>query len=35
MRDYFVAQAADGALVWVFCTRLTTPSGWYLQGRFA
>lgn len=37
-RDYFVAQAADGALVWVFRDRLPQVdgggSGWYLQGRF-
>lgn len=37
-RDYFVAQAADGALVWVFRDRLPKleggGSGWYLQGRF-
>jgi protein ImuB len=36
-RDYFVAQGADGALVWVFRGRLPLSSaqqGWYLQGRF-
>jgi protein ImuB len=38
-RDYFIAQAEDGSLVWVFRERL--PSGnssepnWFLQGRFA
>jgi protein ImuB len=39
-RDYFIAEAADGALVWVWRARL--PSGvapgepaWFLQGRFA
>lgn len=34
-RDYFIAQTADGALVWVYRTRLATPTGWFLQGRFA
>ncbi|HEY6133561.1 MAG TPA: DNA polymerase Y family protein, partial [Rubrivivax sp.] len=37
-RDYFVAQAHDGALVWVFRTRLppsTAAEGWFLHGRFA
>jgi protein ImuB len=42
-RDYFVAQAADGALVWIFRTRLAAPeapladdaeAGWFLHGRF-
>jgi protein ImuB len=41
-RDYFIAQAADGALVWVYRVRLSPPSpaqgpgnaGWFLQGRF-
>jgi protein ImuB len=40
-RDYFIAQAADGALVWVYRDRLPRSldargggSGWYLQGRF-
>lgn len=38
-RDYFIAQAADTSLVWVY--RLRLPSllpkahGWYLHGRFA
>jgi protein ImuB len=37
-RDYFVAQAHDGALVWVFRSRLpeeTAGEGWFLHGRFA
>jgi protein ImuB len=39
-RDYFVARAQDGALVWVFRARLPPLSapdgtGWFLQGRFA
>ncbi|HEY9068157.1 MAG TPA: DNA polymerase Y family protein, partial [Burkholderiaceae bacterium] len=36
-RDYYVAQRADGALVWVYRTRqlASKPSpGWFLQGRF-
>ncbi|HET9644819.1 MAG TPA: DNA polymerase Y family protein, partial [Burkholderiaceae bacterium] len=40
-RDYFIAQAADGALVWIFRDRLPLSvseeegsSGWYLHGRF-
>jgi protein ImuB len=37
-RDYFIARASDGALVWVFRARLplTTAegAGWFLQGRF-
>ena len=37
-RDYFIAQAGDGALVWIFRTRLPgleeDAAGWYLQGRF-
>ncbi len=37
-RDYFIAQAAEGALVWVYRTRLPLPGtlvcGWFLQGRF-
>jgi protein ImuB len=37
-RDYFVAQAPDGALVWVFRTRLArspaVAEGWFLHGRF-
>lgn len=36
-RDYFIACADDGALVWIYRTRLplAAPSGWFLQGRFA
>jgi protein ImuB len=39
-RDYFVARAQDGVLVWVFRARLPPLSapdgtGWFLQGRFA
>lgn len=38
-RDYFIARAEDGALVWVFRARLPlsgiADSGWFLQGRFA
>ena len=38
-RDYFIAQAADGALVWIYRARLplSAPApgtGWFLQGRF-
>jgi protein ImuB len=40
-RDYFVALAADGALVWIYRDRLPMDddeaearSGWFLQGRF-
>lgn len=36
-RDYFIAQAADGALVWVYRARLPPDpeaSGWFLHGRF-
>ena len=36
-RDYFIAQDADGALVWVFRARLplsAAQQGWYLHGRF-
>ena len=36
-RDYYIAQLADGALVWVYRTRqlASKPSpGWFLQGRF-
>ncbi len=33
-RDYFIARDEDGALVWVYRTRLATPGGWFLQGRF-
>jgi protein ImuB len=38
-RDYFIARASDGALVWVFRARLPLTAlegtGWFLQGRFA
>ena len=40
-RDYFIAQAEDGSLVWVYRGRLPHQPGtpdephWYLQGRFA
>jgi protein ImuB len=36
-RDYFIAEAHDGALVWVFRHRLPPPPGepvWFLQGLF-
>ncbi len=38
-RDYFIAQAGDGALVWVYRRRLPPVSAgdgarWFLQGRF-
>jgi len=36
-RDYFVAQAADGSLVWIWRGRLPAEPGvvnWFLQGRF-
>jgi protein ImuB len=40
VRDYFIAQAEDGSLVWLYRARLSAPAGvpadatWYLQGRF-
>lgn len=37
-RDYFIAQADDGALLWVYRERLPPPEGeaaWFLHGRFA
>jgi protein ImuB len=37
-RDYFIAQVADGSLVWVYRGRLPGVPGdvnWFLQGRFA
>jgi protein ImuB len=41
LRDYFIAAAADGALVWVFRSRLPVAPAdsageatWFLQGRF-
>lgn len=38
-RDYFIAQAVDGALVWIYRARLPMSvseqgQGWFLQGRF-
>jgi protein ImuB len=38
-RDYFIAQAADGALVWIYRARLPLSvaegeQGWFMQGRF-
>jgi protein ImuB len=37
-RDYFIAQAADGSLVWVYRARLPVTDEakplWFLQGRF-
>jgi protein ImuB len=33
-RDYFIAQTADGALVWIFRDH-QQPLGWFLQGYFA
>jgi len=34
-RDYFIAEAGDGALVWIYRTRLPADGGgWFLQGRF-
>ncbi|WP_280151047.1 DNA polymerase Y family protein [Piscinibacter sp. XHJ-5] len=34
-RDYFIAQAGDGALVWIYRARLPSAGqGWFLQGRF-
>jgi len=37
-RDYFIAQAHDGALVWIYRARLPLSAaageGWFLQGRF-
>lgn len=38
-RDYFIARDGDGALVWVFRSRLaqadTAEPGWFLHGSFA
>ncbi|MDE2146376.1 MAG: DNA polymerase Y family protein, partial [Burkholderiales bacterium] len=40
LRDYYIAQADDGALVWIYRARLAGPPGrpldspWFLQGRF-
>ena len=39
-RDYFIAETADGALVWIYRARLplstsgASESGWFLHGRF-
>lgn len=36
-RDYYIAMAEDGSLLWLFRGRLPTVPGqpvWYLQGRF-
>jgi protein ImuB len=34
-RDYFIAQTADGSLVWLYRHRLSSaPPGWFLSGRF-
>ena len=36
-RDYFVAQTSDGALAWIYRSRLPAegaPAGWFLQGWF-
>jgi protein ImuB len=38
VRDYFIAQAEDGSLVWIWRGRLPAAAGeagWFLQGRFA
>ena len=38
LRDYFIAQSASGALVWVYRSRLPVAAdepGWFLQGLFA
>ena len=38
VRDYFIAQATSGALVWVYRHRLPVDDGapgWFLQGLFA
>ena len=35
--DYFIAQAGDGSLVWLYRSRLPAAPGevsWFLQGRF-
>jgi protein ImuB len=35
-RDYFIAQAGNGALVWIYRNRLAFDhdAGWFLHGRF-
>ena len=38
LRDYFIAQTHDGALVWIYRLRLPSQDesgGWFLHGRFA
>jgi protein ImuB len=38
LRDYFIAQAASGALVWIYRHRMPVEGGepgWFLQGLFA
>jgi protein ImuB len=41
VRDYFIAQAEDGSLVWLYRARLPNidnaagEANWFLQGRFA
>jgi len=36
-RDYFIAEDAEGALVWIYRARLPgrDAAGWFLHGRFA
>ncbi len=37
-RDYFIAQTAEGALLWLYHARFPASDGtraWFLQGRFA
>jgi len=37
VRDYFIAQAGDGALVWIYRSRLASSAeetGWFLHGWF-
>ena len=36
-RDYFIAQAGDASLVWIYRLRMASlapGAGWYLHGRF-
>ena len=38
LRDYYIAGAVDGSLVWVYRSRMPVAAGevsWFLQGRFA
>lgn len=39
VRDYFIARAGDGTLVWIYRARLppadAAGEGWFLHGRFA